>query len=109
MENDSNVLSLVPEVEWLICYDWGGFDRLASLLHFPTPTVSVGCLVFSFLSLETITRLTQESNPGRKCRVAEEERLVTACLYVLKAATRKILLVLLVCLRLSGKFRNVHT
>lgn len=114
MENDSNLLSLVPEVEWLICYDWGGFDRPASLLHFLTPTVSVGCLVFSFLFfsfllLETMTRLAQESNRGRKCRVAEEERVVTARLDVLKAAVRKILLVLLVCCRQCNTFCNVHT
>lgn len=38
VENDSNLLSLVPEVDSLICYDWGGLDR--PLLHFFVRTVS---------------------------------------------------------------------
>lgn len=49
VENDSNLLSLVPEVEWLICYDWGGSDRPPSLLHFLAPTLTVGCFSFSSL------------------------------------------------------------
>lgn len=57
-------------------------------------------------------RLTQESNRGKKCLSGGRRESCTACSHILKAAMRKILLVLLVllvCCRLSNKFCNVHT
>lgn len=78
--------------------------RLASPPSFSNTNSVCGLpCVFSFLLRKTITRRTQESN-----RVGDGG-LVAARLGVLKAAMRKILLVLLVCRRLSSKFCNVHT
>lgn len=52
VENDSNLLSSVPEVESLICYDWGDLDR---------PSLSFWLEQYLWLSLcEMIMRAAQE-------------------------------------------------
>lgn len=54
MENDSNLLSPVPEVEALICYDWGAFEH-------PPFQFNINSISQIFL-WEMITGTTQEES-----------------------------------------------